>query len=66
MFDACNLTQLHTALNVKCLSVISFDLIFFITILMMSLFLQGDKSGNAIRQHPNPFDEQYTHGKLPY
>lgn len=31
----------------------------------MLLFLQGDKSGNSIRQHPNPFDEQYTHGKLP-
>ncbi|XP_061174704.1 uncharacterized protein LOC133183807 isoform X2 [Saccostrea echinata] len=23
----------------------------------------GDKSGNAIRQHPNPFDEQYSHAK---
>uniref|UniRef100_A0A8W8N829 Uncharacterized protein n=1 Tax=Magallana gigas TaxID=29159 RepID=A0A8W8N829_MAGGI len=29
----------------------------------MLLFLQGDKSGNSIRQHPNPFDEQYTHAK---
>ncbi|XP_055996459.1 cytosolic carboxypeptidase 2-like isoform X25 [Ostrea edulis] len=28
-----------------------------------TFLLQGDKSGNAIRQHPNPFDEQYTHAK---
>ncbi|XP_052691012.1 uncharacterized protein LOC128168896 isoform X4 [Crassostrea angulata] len=24
---------------------------------------QAHKSGNSIRQHPNPFDEQYTHAK---
>eukprot|EP00105_Crassostrea_gigas_P021414 XP_011440536.1 PREDICTED: uncharacterized protein LOC105337506 isoform X3 [Crassostrea gigas] len=28
-----------------------------------TFILQGDKSGNSIRQHPNPFDEQYTHAK---
>ncbi|XP_062596008.1 uncharacterized protein LOC134257410 [Saccostrea cucullata] len=31
--------------------------------LAQSFVLQGDKSGNAIRQHPNPFDEQYSHAK---